>query len=93
MSWALGVVTPVFVCPIYNMCTYYIHCEQDSLENYLQLLLPMLLRLLERRDVGIEVRRLALAVVLHLTKENPYYLFDGASRYVFVCHNPLFVGS
>lgn len=67
-----------------SICAGYVFAEQDSLENYLQLLLPVLLRRLERRDVGIELRRLALAVVLHLTEDNQFYLYDGASRYVLL---------
>lgn len=54
--------------------------KQDSLEDFLQLLLPVLLRMLERRDGGLELRNLALAVVLDLTADNRY-LFDSASRY------------
>ena len=54
--------------------------EQDSLEDYLQLLLPMLLRLLERRDLGLDVRRVALAAILQLTDDSDY-LLDSASRF------------
>ncbi|CAN0484679.1 unnamed protein product, partial [Laminaria digitata] len=51
------------------------------LEDYLELLLPVLLRILERRDVGLSVRNVALAVVLHLTADGRC-LFDSASRIV-----------
>ncbi|CAN0071858.1 unnamed protein product, partial [Ectocarpus sp. 6 AP-2014] len=36
--------------------------QQDSLEGYLQLLLPVLLRMIERRDVGLAMRHITLAV-------------------------------
>ena len=49
------------------------------MEDYLELLLPVLLRMLERRDLGLSVRNVALAVVLHLTADSRC-LFDSASR-------------
>lgn len=53
--------------------------EQDSLEDYLQLLLPVLLRMLEKRDVKLEVRSVALRVILELTADSNY-LLDSSSR-------------
>lgn len=56
------------------------------MEGYLQLLLPVLLRMIERRDVGLDMRHITLAVVLHLT-EDTRYLLDNASRYTIQTFN------
>lgn len=74
--WAL-LMFPLMLLFDVRMSVY--HGKQDSLEGYLQLLLPVLLRMIELRDVGLEVRNITLAVVLHLTSDTRY-LFDNASR-------------